>query len=121
VPTKSGAHFLAFLATLVAAYAGRKVRLVCDNGRLHTTRAVRAWLEANRESIEVYWLPPYCPSLNRIVRLWGHLKRTALADVLFATIDDPVRSFRKGVTRVNGRRERMGLLFRQDRKGKQAA
>jgi len=77
--TKSGTHFLAFLVVLVAAYAGRKIRLVCDNGRFHTTKAVEAWLEANRERIEVYWLPPYCPSLNLIERLWGHLKRTALA------------------------------------------
>jgi transposase len=119
--TKSGAHFLAFLVALVAAYAGRKVRLVCDNGRFHTTKAVQAWLEANRDRIEVYWLPPYCPSLNLIERLWGHLKRTALANVLFVTIDDLVRAFRRGVTRVNGRRERMGFLFRHDRSTKQAA
>ena len=119
--TKSGTHFLAFLMALVAAYAGRKVRLVCDNGRFHTTKAVTAWLEANRDRIEVYWLPPYCPSLNLIERLWGHLKRTALANVLFVTIDDLVRAFRKGVTRVNGRRERMGFLFRHDRETKQPA
>ena len=117
--TKSGAHFLAFLTALVAAYAGRKIRLVCDNGRFHTTKAVRAWLEANRGSIEVYWLPPYCPSLNLIERLWGHLKRTALANVLVVTLDDLVRAFRKGVTRVNGRRERMGFMFRHDRGAKQ--
>jgi transposase len=119
--TKSGAHFLASLVALVAAYAGRKIRLVCDNGRFHTTEAVQAWLEANRERIEVYWLPPYCPSLNLIERLWGHLKRTVRANVLFVTLDDLVRAFRKGVTRVNGRRERMGFLFRHDRKTKQAA
>jgi transposase len=119
--TKSGTHFLAFLVRLVAAYAGRKIRLVCDNGRFHTTKAVQAWLETNRDRIEVYWLPPYCPSLNLIERLWGHLKRTALANVLFETIDDLVRAFRKGVTRVNGRRERMGFMFRHDRKTKQAA
>jgi transposase len=119
--TKSGAHFLAFLVALVAAYAGRRVRLVCDNGRFHTTKAVRAWLEANRDHIEVYWLPPYCPSLNLIERLWGHLKRTAIANVLFVTIDDLVRAFRKGVTRVNGRRERMGFMFRHDQDTKQAA
>ena len=111
--TKSGAHFLAFLMALVAAYAGRKIRVVCDNGRFHTTKAVTAWLDANRDRIEVYWLPPYCPSLNLIERLWGHLKRTALANVLFVTIDDLVRAFRKGVTRVNGRRERMVVMFRQ--------
>jgi transposase len=118
--TKSGAHFLAFLAALVAVYAGRKIRLVCDNGRFHTTRAVREWLEANRERIEVYWLPPYCPSLNLIERLWGHLKRTALANVLFVTIEDLVGAFRKGVTRVNGRRERMGFMFRHERESKRA-
>jgi transposase len=119
--TKSGAHFLAFLVTLVAAYAGRKIRLVCDNGRFHTTKAVQEWLEANRENIEVYWLPPYCPSLNLIERLWGHLKRTAIANVLFVTLDDLVRAFRKGVTRVNGRRERMGFMFRHGQGNKQVA
>jgi hypothetical protein len=31
--TKSGYNFLAFLIVLVKAYAGRKIRLVCDNGR----------------------------------------------------------------------------------------
>ena len=118
--TKSGAHFLAFLMALVAADAGRKIRLVCDNGRFHSTKAVQTWPEANRDRIEVYWLPPYCPSLNLIERLWGHLNRTALADVLFVTIDDLVRAFRKGVTHVNGRRERMGFMFRHDQGTKQA-
>lgn len=79
--TKSGVNFLAFLVVLVAAYAGKKIRLVCDNGRFHTTRAVREWLAANRDKVEVFWLPPYCPSLNLIERLWGHLKRTVLANV----------------------------------------
>jgi transposase len=117
--TKSGAHFLVFLSALVAAYAGRKIRLVCDNGRFHTTKAVQQWLDTHQEQVVVYWLPPYCPSLNLIERLWGHLKRTVLANVLFVTIDDLVRAFRKGVTRVNGRRERMGFMFRHHRDTKQ--
>jgi hypothetical protein len=56
-------HFPAFPVALVAAYAWRKIRLVCDNGRLHTTQAVTAWLEAPTEQIAVYWSPPYCPRL----------------------------------------------------------
>jgi hypothetical protein len=40
--TKCGASFLVFLVTLLLAYAGMKIRLVCDNGRFHTTKAVRA-------------------------------------------------------------------------------
>ena len=76
--SKCGAEFLAFLILMVKTYAGWKIRMVCDNGRFHTTQAVQAWLAEHRDQIEIYWLPPYCPSLNLIERLWGHLKRTIL-------------------------------------------
>jgi len=112
--TKSGVNFLAFLIALVAAYAGKKVRLVCDNGRFHCTSAVRQWLTEHKHLIEIYWLPPYCPSLNLIERLWGHLKRTVLANVLFATLADLTDAFRRGVSRVNGDRDKMGFMFDHD-------
>lgn len=112
--TKCGAKFLVFLTALLLAYAGKMIRLVCDNGRFHTTKAVRAFLEEHRDQVEVYWLPPYCPSLNLIERLWGHLKRTVLANVLFATLGDLVTAFRKGVRRLTGKRERMGFMFDHD-------
>jgi hypothetical protein len=41
--------------------------------------------------------------------------------VRFVTLDDLVRAFREGVTRVNGRRERMGFMFRHDQGTIQAA
>jgi transposase len=109
--SKCGAAFLVFLTTLAAAYVGRKIRLVCDNGRFHTTKAVQAWLAAHREQVEVYWLPSYCPSLNLIERLWGHVKRTVLANVLYATLDELVTAFRRGARRLTGQRERMGFMF----------
>lgn len=112
--TKSGVNFLAFLIALVAAYGGKKVRLVCDNGRFHCTRAVQLWLEQHRRQIEIYWLPPYCPSLNLIERLWGHLKRTVLANVLFRTLADLTAAFRRGVSRINGDRDKMGFMFDHD-------
>jgi transposase len=112
--TKSGVNFLAFLIALATAYAGRRVRLVCDNGSFHYTKAVRAWLDANRDKIVIFWLPPYCPSLNLIERLWGHLKRTVLANVLFETMEDLVAAFRCGVGRINGHRNQMGFIFDHD-------
>ena len=39
--SKSGMNFLIFLVALVKSYAGRKIRLVCDNGRFHHTRQFR--------------------------------------------------------------------------------
>jgi transposase len=112
--SKSGLHFLAFLAALLLAYPGRKVRLVCDNGRFHHTQAVRNWLAEHSDRIEVFWLPPYSPSLNLIERLWGHLKRTVLANVLFKCLDDLQAAFERGVACINGHRERMGFMFDHD-------
>ena len=119
--SKSGMYFLAFLVALVTAYAGRKIRLVCDNGRFHHTRAVREWLDAHRAQLTIFWLPPYCPSLNLIERLWGHLKRTVLANVLFRTLDDLVAAFRRGVGRINGHRNQMGFVFDHDDVSKKVA
>lgn len=112
--TKCGAAFLAFLIALVATYAGRKIRLVCDNGRFHATKAVQQWLAEHRDQLEVFWLPAYSPSLNLIERLWGHIKRTILANVLFETLDDLVGAFRRGARRLTGSRERMGFMFDHD-------
>ncbi len=72
------------------------------------------WLAAHADQLTIYWLPPYCPSLNLIERLWGHLKRTVLANVLFTTLDDLVQAFRRGVARVNGHRNKMGFMFDHD-------
>ena len=98
----------------VKAYAGKKITFVRDNGRFQTTQAVRAWLADHRQQITVYWLPPYSPSLNLIERLWGHLKRTVLANVLYHNLDDLTAAFRKGARRFTGSRERMGFMFNHD-------
>ena len=112
--TKCGAAFLVFLMALVKQYVGNKIILVCDNGRFHHTKAVGAWLHAHRDQITVYWLPPYSPSLNLIERLWGHIKRTLLANVLYENLDDLVAAFRCGASRLTGSRERMGFMFNHD-------
>ena len=57
---------------------------------------------------------PYSPSLNLIERLWGHLKRTVLANVLYQTLDDLIAAFRLGVARINGRRDQMGFMFKHE-------
>jgi len=92
----------------------------------YSTGATRSWSQpalsgqgldvaaTRRKRGVLYWLPPYCPSLNLIERLWGHLKRTVLANVLYATLSDLVAAFRKGARRLTGNRERMGFMFDHD-------
>jgi hypothetical protein len=46
--------------------------------------------------------------------LWGHLKRTILANVLYDSLDDLVVAFRLGVRRLTANRDAMGFLYDHD-------
>jgi hypothetical protein len=51
--TKCGAAFIVFLTVLLPTYAGRKVRLVCDHGRFHTTTAVQQFVAEHQEQLKI--------------------------------------------------------------------
>lgn len=55
-------------------YPHRKVVLVMDNARIHTSQASQAMLGLYADRLQVVFLPKYCPFLNPIERYWQHLK-----------------------------------------------
>jgi transposase len=55
--------FIDFLKRLIRN-AKKKIFLIVDNLRVHHSRPVKAWLEANAAKIEVFYLPSYSPELN---------------------------------------------------------
>lgn len=55
--------FLSFLRRLIKD-APRKVFLIVDNLRVHWAKSVTAWVEANRDRLELFYLPPYAPEHN---------------------------------------------------------
>jgi transposase len=71
--------------------AGKSTRIyvVCDNYRIHTAKAVGAWLAAHPR-LELVFLPAYCPQANPIERAFGDVhdkctrnhKRTRLANLV---------------------------------------
>lgn len=54
---------LRFLRRLVR-HSSRKVFLIVDRHPVHRSRAVRTWVEAHSDSIEMFFLPGYSPQLN---------------------------------------------------------
>lgn len=84
---KNSWGFLALLTKLHerAQRCGTKILLVADNASIHEAGCIERFLEqpAVREHLSIYWLPTYCPDLNLIERLWGHVKRTGFANELF--------------------------------------
>ena len=65
--------FCEFLKKL-AKDVGKKIIVICDNARYHTAKATKAFAE-NHGSIELEYLPPYCPELNPDEQVWNHLKQ----------------------------------------------
>lgn len=69
--------FLRFLRQVVRYNPGRKVFMVLDNVGYHHARVVSTWLDQNRNSIELFFLPSYSPELNPVEPVWKKTKRCA--------------------------------------------
>lgn len=67
------ATFLLFLMKLVEG-ASRKILLIADGLRAHTTPQVEAWLEEHKDQIEMFYLPAYAPERNPVEYLNDNLK-----------------------------------------------
>ena len=67
------AVFLVFLAKLIEG-AARKIFLIADGLRAHKTPEVNEWVEAHKDRIEVFYLPPYSPEMNPVEYLNNDMK-----------------------------------------------
>jgi len=61
--TMDAALFIVFLERLLRSTTG-KVFLIVDRLRAHLTPAVRDWVVARRERLEIFYLPTYAPERN---------------------------------------------------------
>ena len=55
--------FFEFLKRLIRN-AAHKIFLILDNLRVHRAKIVTAWAKANKDKIELFYLPPYAPDRN---------------------------------------------------------
>jgi hypothetical protein len=62
-----------FLKALHATI-GRKLLIIWDRLQAHRSRLVREYVEQQRGSIALEFLPPYAPELNPVECVWGYLK-----------------------------------------------
>jgi len=123
---KSAETFVAFLRCVLRAYPGKHVYLVLDNGPIHTAQLVEEFLAKRTGRLTVLWMPKYSPNLNLIERVWGHLKRSALANVFHGTPGRLAVAIHRAVEGLNDNKNQMlRILFhdqtRNSSKRKQAA
>src|SRR5215204_6564181 len=61
------------------------VHVFLDNARYHHAKLVREWLARPGCRIKLHFIPPYCPHLNPIERLWGLMHRNVTHNKCYAT------------------------------------
>ena len=100
---KRSVEFLDFLKWLLeGVYADREhVYLFLDNCSIHHTQGVRQYMDEHRDRLTVIWNATYAPNLNLIERFWGHLKRSAIHNYYFETVENLERAILRAVGRLN--------------------
>jgi transposase len=61
------------------------IHVFLDNARYHHAKLVREWLARPGCRIQLHFIPPYCPHLNPIERLWGLMHRNVTHNKCYAT------------------------------------
>lgn len=78
---------VAFMEKLRKQYRnGKKIYIVLDNARYNRSRDVRE--KAKTLKIHLVYLPPYCPNLNLIERLWKFFKKKVIANKYYEAFAD---------------------------------
>ena len=73
--------------------ARRRIHVFVDNARCHHARLVQQWLRRPDCRIRLHFIPPYCPHLNPIERLWGVMHKAIMHNRCSANL----RAFQKEV------------------------
>ena len=89
VETVDAASTIKLLQSIEALYPLRAaIHVFLDNARYHHARLVQDWLARPGCRIRLHFVPPYCPHLNPIERLWGVMHKQLTHNKSYATCKD---------------------------------
>lgn len=101
---KTSTLFLALLTHLQESYpAAAAIHVILDNYGIHSSKAVQAALTTDLRRVRLHFLPPYCPSENRIERRWLDLHANVTRNHQHATIDALLEAVHADLTARNSR------------------
>jgi hypothetical protein len=86
VETVNAASTIRLLESIEAFYPMLVlIHVFLDNARYHHAKIVREWLAQPGRRIKLHFIPPYCPHLNPIERLWGMMHKHVTHNKSYAT------------------------------------
>lgn len=93
--------FLSFLKNVLIQYPQGKIVMILDNAKIHHAKLLHDFLEENKVRLELVFLPPYSPNLNKIEELWGWLKNSVINNVFFRNREEIQLAVSKFIRWVN--------------------
>ena len=75
--------------------------MILDNAKIHHAKLLQNFLDKNKGRLELMFLPPYSPNLNKIEELWGWLKDSVINNVFFHSREDIQKAVSKFIDWVN--------------------
>ncbi len=94
VDTVDANSTIALLSALEMLYPQKKmIHVYLDNARYHHAKLVQAWLNRPDCRIKLHFLPPYCPHLDPIERLWGLAHKHVTHNKCYATFKEFAAAF----------------------------
>jgi hypothetical protein len=85
--------FIDFLKRLICKPKA-KIFLILDNHKVHHAYKVQDWIKENKDKIELFFLPPYCPELNPDELLNQDVKSNAVGRKRAKNLSDLKRNLR---------------------------
>lgn len=100
-----------FLRRLLAELPGR-ILIVWDRLPSHRSRQVMKFVDANRQRLELHFLPAYAPELNPVEYLWAYAKSHRLGNYCARDLGDLAQSARRAL-RSSRRRHLITAFWKQ--------
>lgn len=108
--TMTQQRFIEFMKRLVKD-ARRKVFFIVDNLKVHHGKLVKAWLEENKDKIEVFYTPTYSPDLNPDEYLNNMLKQSVHSGTLPRTKNDLRKKTNSFMRSLQKKKQRVMRIF----------
>lgn len=69
--------------------------MILDNAKIHHAKLLKDFLKENRDRLELIFLPPYSPKLNKIEELWGWLEDSVINNGFFHSWEEIQQAVQK--------------------------
>ena len=93
--------FLQFLKNTMSLYENGKIIMILDNAKIHHAKLLSPFLEEMQGRLELIFLPPYSPNLNKIEELWRWLKDSVINNVFFSCKKEIEQAVSKFIDWIN--------------------